>query len=148
MAAAKASAATKTFKELSDKLPYSPTTQNGRGFLPPFLRALGHLLYGLGRAEESKGKDKDTFSFLEGEVKDAIEHLGNVEVNSAFSKTTQDQLLVLNQAMTAYQKEYAAWTEEDKIGNLKSLVNKAMGVASNLDRELAGIRNSDPGSAL
>lgn len=143
MATAKA---IKTFKELNDKLPYSPQTPNGRGFLPPFLRAVGHLLYGLGRVTDSKEKDK--FDFLKVEIKDAVEHFSSLEVNSAFSVKAKENLVGLTEALEAYQREYEGWAEEERLSNMRNLVNKALGIASALDRELIGIRNSDPGSAL
>ncbi len=147
MATAKTTAATKSFKELNDKLPYNPQTQNGKGFLPPFLRALSHLLYGLGRVSDSK--DADKFVFLKPEIKDAIEHLNNVEVDTkVFSKAAQESLVILKQSLEAYEREYEPWTEDEKLSNMKSLVNKVMSIASMLDREFLGIRNSDPGSAL
>jgi hypothetical protein len=155
-----ASSATKAgqFNDLNTKMIYSPKTSEGKGFLPPLLRAIGHLLYALGIADDDLPKkattaaDKKTaaevITMVKEEITSSIKHFEKVEISDNFSTIAKDQLVVFNQALNALAKEFDGWDRDTQINNLTSLVNKVMGISAMLDRELIGLRDSDPGSSL
>lgn len=156
-AAATASKADETFAKLNEKMLYTPKTSEGRGFLPPFLRGLGHLLYALGIADEELPKTKsatadkkatDAVKKVKDEITAAMGHLDKIEITDAFSSVARDQLVVFSSTLGALNKEFEGWDRDAQVNNLTSLVNKAFGITAMLDRELIGLRTSDPGSSL
>jgi hypothetical protein len=159
MATSAAKSAGSKFEELNTKLVYTPKTSEGKGFLPPFLRALTHITYGLGIAEDELPKTKtgsatedkkikETMTKVKEELTGAISHFEKVEVTDAFSSVAQDQLMIFKKALGAASAEFENWDRDTQINNLTALVNKLLGISAMLDRELIGLRDSDPGSNL
>lgn len=153
-----ATAVTK-FDDLNTKMVYTPKTAEGKGFLPPLLRAMVHIFYALGIAEDelpkTKGttaaadkKEAETMKKVKEEITASISHLDKVEISENFSSVSQDQLVTFQKTLKALSSEFDGWDRDRKINNLTSLANKAFGISAMLDRELIGLRNSDAGSNL
>ena len=147
------------FSALNEKLIYTPKTSEGKGFLPPLLRALTHITYALGIAEDELPKTKtgsttedkkikDVMSKVKEELAGAMSHFEKVEITDAFSSVAKDQLILYRKTVDAAQTEFDTWDRDTQINNLTSLVNKLLGISAMLDRELIGLRDSDPGSNL
>jgi len=159
MATASVSKSTGKFADLNIKLLYAPKTSEGKGFLPPFLRALTHVTYALGISEDElpkikngsateDKKIKETMAKVKDELTAAYSHFEKVEVTDAFSSEAQTQLITYKKVLNAAMAEFEDWDRDTKITNLTSLVHKLVGISAMLDRELIGLRDSDPGSNL
>ncbi len=140
--------APETFATLSGQIVYSPKSSEGKGFLPPLLRALTHLTYALGLTEEDTSKDKAAADKVQEEIKGAISHLEKVEIGDTFSSVAKEQLKIFAKALHALNAEYLGWDQTTKVSNLTTLIHRSFGISAMLDRELIGLRNSDPGSSL
>lgn len=144
------------FKDIVEKLPFNPKTSDGSGFLPPFLRAMSHLLYCLGLADDELPKDKveadkkskEVENQLVEELKEALKHFNNIEISDNLSQVARDQLVLFQSALVAINSEFGAWDKDTKVNNLTGLINRAVGISAMLDRELIDLRTSDPGSNL
>lgn len=160
-AASKVSTASISFKEWSDKLPFNPKTSEGSGFFPPFVRAISHILYALGITDDelaeavgtkdkpgNPAKVKDIEAKITEELKEAAKHLNNIEISDNLSTVAREQLETFANLLAACNSEFAAWDKDTKVVNLTAVVNKAVGITAMLDRELIGLRTSDPGSSL
>src|ERR1041385_8521320 len=145
------------FANLTEKLIYTPKTSEGKGFLPPLLRSAMHITYALGIAEDELPKTKtgsaaedkkikETMTKVKDELTAAMTHFDKVEVTDAFSTVAKDQLRTFHKALNAHNAEFDSWDRDTQINNLTSLINKLVGISAMLDRELIGLRDSDPGS--
>lgn len=142
-----------TFATLSGKIVYNPKTSEGSGFIPPLLRALTHLGYALGILEDipkdaSATAKKEVADKTQQEIKDCLTHLDKVEISDNFSSIAQEQLKTLSKAVNALNTEFAGWDRDTQISNLTNIIHRSFGITAMLDRELIGLRNSDPGSSL
>lgn len=155
-----ATAAAKTtgkFADLNTKLVYTPKTAEGKGFLPPLMRALTHITYALGLSDDDLPKTKAEKNYdaiekmIKEEIDEAIKHFDKVEIPDStdiFSSIATDQVKTYHKALKALSAEFSDWDKDTKVNNLTSLVHKLMGICAMLDRELVGLRDSDPGSNL
>lgn len=153
-ASAKAKTSSTAFAILNQQMVYNPKTSEGSGFLPPLLRSLTHITYALGIAEDelpktsTTSKTNEVMKKVQAEIEAAIGHFDKVEINDAFSQTATEQLKIFHKTLNALNKEFGDWDRDTQITNLTSLINKLLGVGAMLDRELLGMRDSDPGSNL
>jgi len=143
-----------SFATLSEEIVYNPKTSEGKGFLPPLLRTLVHLGYALGIADDALPKDAadkknaEVIKLIKEEITGAISHCEKVEISTNFSKIAQDQLKAFLGALKALNAEFEGWDRDAKVNNIQTLFNKSFGISAMLDRELIGLRDSDPGSNL
>jgi hypothetical protein len=128
----------------------APTQTNATGLVAPLLRATGHLLYAL--AASSSTPPTMTPEEERDEIAAAALHL-----NATF--TAPDECLTVNikdfqsslvRNVNSAVAGWTNWSAEDHPRVLMALINECLSFGCRLDRELAGIRNSDsnPGSAL
>lgn len=116
------------------------------GFLPPIIRAQGHILYLLGCLA-----DPDVTVSTEdaiAELTAAKDHLDERTATTAISTAASVLLGAWTMAIGEATAEYTAWTDEARIQNLRAIANKVVGIACVLDRELVGLTGSNPGHAL
>lgn len=135
-----------TFADISKSLPFRATTKEGRGFLPPFLRAMNHFLTIMQFVEESKKKDK--MPFVIEELKEAVTHITAINVGPFLSSTAKETLINFGKLAQTAHVEASSWTEDQIVENCKILMDRGAMVASMLDRELIGLSDSDPGSQI
>lgn len=147
-------AKTNKFTVSLEKIVYNPKTSEGKGFLPPLLRTLVHLAYGLGIADDELPKDAAdkkndvVIKKVKEEITEAINHCNQVEISKNFSTVGQDQMKAFLETLNALNAEFETWDRDTKVNNIQSLFNKGFGIMAMLDRELIGLRDSDPGSSL
>lgn len=127
-------------------LPGHAKTADAKGFLPPFIRGMGHLLYLL--ADTAATEPKLTIAEVEEELKDAEAHWTNFNGKDVLSTPARDQLGLLNTAITEALVEWEGWDAATRTRNMRDLVNRAVGFSVTLDRELLGLTDSDAGHNL
>lgn len=136
------------FTDTIAQIPFTPSTTNGRGFLPPIVRAQGHVLYLLGNladAENHPVTDEEALS----ELRAAEEHFrARSNPEETISTGTRAFATLLNTALTEAITEYPGWTPENRLTNLRNLAHRVVAFSAVLDRELAGLTDSDAGSSL
>jgi len=110
------------------------------------LRAMGHILYLTGcLADEA----------IEVTEEQALEELRQTEAHwsvraetEAVSSAARTQANTILTAISEAIHEYPEWATTDATQNIRDLANRIMAYAAQLDRELVGLPNSDPGSSL
>ena len=134
------------FTDTIRALPFTPRTANASGFIPPMLRAMGHILYVLGcLADEAVPKtDEEVLN----ELRHAQEHWNARATTEAVSTPTRDRAASIGTALTEAIEEYPGWETDARINNLRDLAHRLIQYGADLDRELVGIRDSDPGTSL
>jgi len=138
-----------TFATDLAKVPFTATQQNAVGFLPPLMRAAGHLLFVLADCAVAEGDTRPlTDDEVAGELKHAKEHWDAIVLDEALSAGTRETLGFIGKCITSANKEFGTWDRDAKIRNLRDLGNRIAGVTATLDRELVGLRGSDPGLTL
>ncbi len=135
-----------TFADELKKIPFSAKTKEGQGFLPPFIRAMNHLLTISQFVQDSKKKDKAPF--VVEELTHANHHLVKLNVGSFLSSKVKDSLVAFGKLMLVAQTEASTWTDEQVVENCWALMDRGTMICSMLDRELIGLGDSDPGSQL
>ena len=121
-------------------------TDNGRGFLPPLMRAYGHILYLAGRQAESPTR-KPTDEEALAEFSHGLLHFAEVNTQNLSTESVNK----LNAAHTAWitaQQEVVGWSAAERETNFIKLANLLVHVMTKLDRELLGLRDSDIGAFL
>jgi hypothetical protein len=127
-------------------LPYAPRTTNASGFVPPMIRAMGHILYVTGcLADESITKTDEQ---VLGELLAALEHWDARSETNAVSTATLARATTIHEALTLAIEEYGSWEERNRLQNVRNLANRIIAYTCDLDRELLGLTGSDPGSSL
>lgn len=134
------------FADTIRTLPYVARTATASGFLPPMVRAMGHIIYLVGcNADEAVTvTDEDAL----GELRHAQEHWNARNATPAASTAAHDQARIIATCITEAIAEYPAWTADQRTQNLRDLGNRLVAHCAFLDRELVGITDSDPGSSL
>lgn len=134
------------FVETINRIPFAPRTAQGAGFLPPIVRAQGHILYLLGCLAEDSIEVGVPHAL--GELAHAREHWHERERTQNISDRASEEADTLELAIAECAQEYEEWTDETRLTNIRSLANRVVQYAANLDRELVGLTSSDPGSTL
>lgn len=135
------------FSDTIRTIPFSPRTPLGGGFLPPILRAQGHVLYLLGclADEQTTVGDADAIA----ELTQAKEHFdARVDASAAVSTATLGLASTISTALGEARDEYTGWAPDIRLQNLRDLANRVVAFSAALDRELVGLTGSDPGSTL
>lgn len=134
------------FTDTIRSIPFAASTPNGRGFLPPMLRGMGHLLYLLGcLADEAMTV---TVEQATTELTAAREHWNARTATENVSTATLGIADLLATAIGEAIREYPDWGEDARISNLRDLNHRILAFSASLDRELVGLRDSDAGTAL
>lgn len=134
-----------SFTELLAALPYNATTNDGTGFLAPYIRGVGHLVHAV--TWQHIAPDDATPIALAVELDHAYEHWCNIDTN-ALSDNARNNIVQLCTTLDAARAELPHWDRDSRQRNLNSLAHRALAVAAKLDRELLGYANSDPGRLL
>lgn len=135
-----------TFAEDLAALPIHATQPQAAGFLPPLLRAQGHLMLVLVQvADENATPDEDE---LLTELKDARDHWAAINAGDALSATATTALQNYADCLNDAIDEFQDWETKDRIKNVRDLASRAASLAVVLDRELVGLTDSDGGYNL
>lgn len=127
-------------------LPFQSRSPLGSGFLPPMIRAMGHILYLVGcLADENITV---TTEEAQAELEHAREHWNARATTESVSTSAAEQATIIGQAISEAHAEFADWADEAKVNNIRDLAHRILQYSANLDRELVGLTNSDPGSSL
>jgi hypothetical protein len=134
------------FTEQLALLPFSASTPNGRGFLPPIVRSLGHILYLVGCIADPTVEVTNDQAIVE--LGHASTHWNARTTPANLSTITATYAANIHRLIELAIEEYGDWTDETRITNLRNVTNRILQFTAALDREYAGIRDSDPGSSL
>lgn len=134
------------FRTTVHAIPFSPTTENGAGFLPPIIRALGHILYILGclAAEDVTVAEADAVT----EITHAKGHWDARVVPASVSTAAATRGIAISELFTLAQDGFTRWPEDHRVDNLRELANRIVDYTAFLDRELTGVTGSDAGRML
>lgn len=135
------------FSDSIATLPFTPTTDHGRGFLPPFMRAGGHLLYLLGRMTDTPTR-RPTDNQIKEELDSLNRHFENFVVPDYMSEASKTHVSNFTLALADLNSEIEGWDLDTKIANILQLSNRLMQFMAFLDREALGLRDSDAGQEL
>ena len=133
-------------KDTIASMPFNPTSEKGTGFLPPLLRGIHHLMFLMAciADEEVTVNDADAVA----ELLEAHGHLEAITIAPSISTDTAARTAVLRQAVIEFRDEYTGLTAVERTDILRDLVHRSFQFAADLDRELTGTRQSDPGTSL
>lgn len=132
------------FIETINSLPFTPTTPNGRGLLAPLARATGHILYTLAEIE----RENATAEEIVAELQQAEEHWNGRVMSPALSTAATQHAETISRAIHEAVTELPDWDGDTRSTNIQSLAHRIVGFHAQLDRELVGYTNSDPGTTL
>ena len=134
------------FTDTIRSIPYAARSAQATGYLPPTLRAMGHILYLTGCLAD----ENVTVSDIEAieELQQAREHWNGRAPTDATSTAINEQTRLIGTALEEAVTEYEGWDDTHRVQNLRDLANRIVGVSCALDRELLGLTGSDPGSSL
>lgn len=127
-------------------LPFASRTQTASGFFPPLFRASGHVLYLLGCLADENVEVTDEQALTE--LRHAQEHWNARATTPALSGQVAERATAIGTAIGEAIAEFGGWEADARIQNLRDLANRIAQYSADLDRELTGIRDSDPGSSL
>lgn len=127
-------------------LAFTGRSPDGQGFLPPRWRSFGHITHLLGMLNEDAVTVTPDDAIQE--LTEASRHWGAGQEPEAVSTATRDYAARLHTAIDEAILEYNGWTEEQRINNIRNLNQRIAQFTALLDRELVGLRDSDPGIAL
>lgn len=134
------------FTETIRAIPYTPRGQQASGYLPPILRAMGHVLYLTGcLADENVTV---TTEEAIAELQEAENHWNACATSPALSEAIVARGTSIGTAIVEARDEYASWAEDRRVQNLRDLANRVIQFSCDLDRELIGLTGSDPGTSL
>lgn len=134
------------FADAIAALPHHAAQPQATGFLPPLLRAQGHLMLVLVQvADEEATPNEDE---LLTELKDAKEHWDAANSGDALSDATAAAITGYSAALASAIEEFPGWESKDRIKNVRDLASRAASLAVVLDRELVGLTTSDAGYNL
>lgn len=136
-----------TFEEAVSLLPFSPSTENGKGYLPPLMRGIGHLLYLAGRISDTPTR-RPTDNQIREELDSIKRHFEGFSVPDYFSAQGKLHSSNFMEAFNALDAEIIEWDVDSRVSHLAQLNNRALQLMAFLDREILGIRDSDAGQAL
>jgi len=134
------------FADTIKELPFAGRTPTGSGFFPPMFRASQHILFLVAciNDDDVKVTDKEAL----GELDEARKHWDARAKTEAVSTATHAKSDLIAKGITEAIAEYGKWTPEARTTNLRDLAHRIAQHAADLDRELVGIRDSDPGTSL
>lgn len=136
-----------TFAQDLAKIPFTARGTDAAGFLTPFHRAAGHITFAYAASADDRGLM--TEDEVRGELEHAKEHWNALAAPAeVLSVATLDLVANLGAAVTSAHTEFPVWTAEQRTSNLRELTNRFAHTTATLDRELLGIRDSDPGYQL
>ena len=134
------------FADTLKTLPFNGRSKNGTGFFPPMFRASQHILFLVACVDDKDVKVTE---------KDAIEELTQAQEHwNARAKPTSVSIAAAAQAdgigklIGEAIGEYPNWSDAARVTNLRDLAHRVAQHAADLDRELVGLRDSDPGTSL
>jgi hypothetical protein len=130
------------------RIPYNPRGTDAAGFLAPMFRTVGHLLMALNATADETLREHTNDEEILTELRDARTHWDAVNWNEALSTATATTVTAFGGALGSAAEEFPNWDEQTRIRNIRDLANRSAAIASVLDRELVGLRDSDPGYAL
>lgn len=134
------------FADTIQKLDYNPTSQQGAGFLPPIFRGSQHILFLMASVNDEQVEVTTDDALTE--LKAAKTHFDSRVNPTSVSTPTLAKAILLDVAMTQAIEEYGKWDDKARTANLKDLSNRIAQFASDLDRELTGLTESDPGTQI
>lgn len=129
-------------------IPLTARQTDAKGFLPPIIRATGHLLFVLADAATEEGHRILTDDEALEELTHAKGHWDAITTNEAISTPTKTLITAFGKAVSSAITEFPDWDRNARITNLRDLGNRAAGISAALDRELVGLRDSDAGLSL
>lgn len=130
------------------RIPYTPRGTDAAGFLAPIFRAMGHLLMVLNITADEELREQTDDEILLTELRDAHAHWTAVNAEQALSTATGATVGAFGNAIASAIDEFPTWDETTRVRNIRDLLNRSAGLAAILDRELVGLRDSDPGYVL
>jgi hypothetical protein len=134
------------FTDTIAELPFTPRTPTASGFLPPMVRGMNHIVYLIGCMADEKVTVTPEEAIEE--LKHAQEHWNARTETQAVSTDSVTRATTIGRGIGEAITEFADWNEEQRITNLRNLTHRILQYTAELDRELVGIRDSDPGSSL
>lgn len=156
MTARRQATATLPFTQLAQQLPFAPRGQNAVGLLTCLTRAVGHIgIVAIATAHMNSGTEAAELPTpllsddeVVNEITHAKEHWDVHTTPGSISTATAAKLDTFDGLLTTAAAEFADWDTRTRADNARTLYNAAAALATDLDRDLVGIRNSDPGSSL
>lgn len=136
-----------TFAEDLARLPYEAREQDAKGFLPPIARAVTHLTFVLAHENEEGVRHIEDDEALN-ELTHAQLHWQAIAGKENLSATSREHVENYGTAIDSAVAEFAEWDHDTRISNLRDLANRGAGLMAVLDRELVGLKGSDPGFSL
>lgn len=136
-----------TFTTVLAGLPFSPATENGRGFLPPIMRTTGHFLYLLGRLSDTPTR-RPTDNQISEELSSIQSHMAEFTIPTYLSEQATSHVSLFKNLCDMLIENLIGWDSETRILNLRSLSNRIIQLTASLDREILGLRDSDAGQSL
>ncbi len=127
-------------------VPFTARGTTAAGFLPPIMRATGHILFATALAADDR--ELATEEEILRELTEAEEHWHVIGIHEELSAAANQDVQNLGACITSAKDEFATWTAAAKTSNLRELANRTAAIAARLDRELIGLRDSDPGYQL
>lgn len=141
-----------TFGDVINAIPFEPRSEEGTGFLPPVIRAMGHILHCVALATPRTAVER-----INAEISAAMGHWNNATLPEGLSSITRQQFESLTEAINMANAQIGDWITHNgncadgcdcRIARLRNLSNRVISFSSRLDRELMGIRETDPGAQL
>lgn len=134
------------FSDTLRELPFNGRSEQGSGFLPPMIRAMGHLMVLLEYVGDPAHEVTD--EEIENELNAAEQHWAARALTENISTTASDRAALINTAIHDARGEFSGWDENTRIANLRDLTHRVVQFTADLDRELVGLAGSDPGTSL
>lgn len=134
------------FADTIRTLPVHARTADAKGFLPPYFRAMGHMLHLL--ADSASTTPVITVDEAATEIADSIVHLEALNHGDVLSSAIIDNINTIKQALSEANAEWDGWDATTRTRNMRDLLSRMVGLAVPLDRELLGLTESDAGLNL
>lgn len=134
------------FADTIKTIPGHAKTGEAKGFLPPYMRMMGHMLHLL--ADAASETPVITVDEAQTEIGHASSHWEALTGDEILSTAARDHVKSIGKALEEAIAEWPEWDGPTRTRNMRDLVNRAVGLAVPLDRELLGIPDSDAGFNL
>ena len=134
------------FADTIRSIPFTPRSTTATGFVPPMLRAMGHILYLTGCLADENVTVADEEAL--NELREAETHWLARAATDATSTAINELASRIGSAIAEARDEYEGWDDTARVQNLRDLANRIVAFSCHLDRELVGLTGSDPGSSL
>lgn len=134
------------FSDTIRLLPFNGRTEQGAGFFPPMVRAMGHLLVLLQYVGDPDHEVTD--DEITNELTAASTHWDARTITANVSATAVDRAELISAAISEAIQEFGEWDENARIGGLRDLSHRILQYTADLDRELVGLPGSDAGTSL